>query len=97
MNKGEEVYTEFAYFGFYLFKEKGVVPVINDLLREKFLSLSEKGFLKLTKKGEFFYKHLYSEEIVKDLKDPFDFFFEQQISFDSIKTRKLEILEKFSL
>lgn len=45
----------------------------------------------------YFYEHLYSKELLKDLRDPFDFFFEQQISFDSIKLRKLEILENFQL
>jgi hypothetical protein len=97
LKKGEEVYTEFAYFGLYLFKEKGIISVINDLLNENSLSLSEKGFLNLTKRGKYFYEHLYSKELLKDLKDPFDFFFEQQISFDSIKSRKLEILENLHL
>ena len=95
MKKGEEVYTEFAYFGLYLFKEKGIIPVINDLLSEKFLSLSKEGHVNLTKKGTYFYEHLYSKELLKELKDPFDFFFEQQISFDSIASRKLEILDNF--
>lgn len=54
LKKDEEVYTEFAYFVLYLFKEKGVVSVINGLLNEKFLSLSKKGFLKLTKRGGYF-------------------------------------------
>ncbi len=93
LKQGEEVYTEFSYFGLYLFKEKGVVPVVNDLINENFLSLSKEGFVNLTKKGSYFYEHLYSKELLKDLKDPFDFFFEQQISFDSIKLRKLEIIE----
>ncbi len=97
LKQGEEVYTEFAYFGLYLFKQKGVVSVINDLMDEKFLFLSEKGFLNLTKRGAYFYEHLYSKELLRDLKDPFDFFFEQQISFDSIKLRKLEILENLQL
>ena len=97
LEKGEEVYTEFAYFGLYLFKEKGIIPVINDLLDEKFLSVSKQGILTMTKRGRYFYEHLYSKELLRDLKDPFDFFFEQQISFDSIKSRKLEILENFNL
>ncbi len=97
LKKGEEVYTEFASFGLYLFKEKGVISVINDLLHENFLSLSKEGLITLTKKGEYFYDHLYSKELLKDLKDPFDFFFEEQISFDSIESRKLEILENFQI
>jgi len=94
LHKGEEVYTEFAYFGLYLFKEKGIGSVINDLLNEKLLSLSENGIISLTNIGTIFYERLYSKELLGDLKDPFDFFFEQQISFDSIKMRKLEILEE---
>ncbi|MFX1314205.1 MAG: cation transporter, partial [Promethearchaeota archaeon] len=97
LKQGEEVYTEFASFGLYIFKEKGIVSVIYNLLNDKFLSLSEKGILNLTKRGKYFYEHLYSKELVKDLKDPFDFFFEQQISFDSIKLRKLEILENLQI
>ena len=93
LKQGEEVYTEFAYFGLYLFKEKGITSVINDLLNENLLSLSGGGFLRLTPKGVYFYEHLYSKELVKDLKDPFDFFFEQQISFDSLTSRKIEIIE----
>ncbi len=97
LNKGEEVYSEFASFGLYLFKENGIKTVINDLLNENYLSISKQGTLNLTEKGRFFYEHLYSQEILKDLKDPFDFFFEQQLGFDSIKLRKLEILEKYKL
>jgi hypothetical protein len=97
LNQGKEVYTEFTYFGLYLFKEKGIASVINDLLNEKYLALSKNGLLILTDKGEYFYEHLYSKELLKDLKDPFDFFFEQQLGFDSIKSRKLEILENLEI
>lgn len=97
LKKGEEIYSEFAYFGLFLFKEKGIASVIKDLLNENFLSLYNERFLKLTNKGIYFYENLYSKELLKDLKDPFDFFFEQQISFDSIKMRKLEIIENLQL
>ena len=93
LKKGEEIYTEFAYFGLFLFKEKGINSVIQDLINENFLSLSNSGSLRLTQKGEYFYEHLYSKELLEDLKDPFDFFFEQQISFDSLTYRKLQIFE----
>jgi len=95
LNKGEEVYTEFAYFGLYLFKEKGIDLVINELVNDELLVQSEKNSLVITEKGRLFYEQLYSKELIKDLKDPFDFFFEQQISFDSIESRKLEILETY--
>jgi divalent metal cation (Fe/Co/Zn/Cd) transporter len=95
LNKGEEVYTDFAHFGLYIFKEKGVILVINDLLNQEYLTLSKEGILYLTEKGKFFYEHLYSKELLNDLKDPFDFFFEQQLGFDSIKLRKIEIQEKY--
>ncbi|MFX1438439.1 MAG: cation transporter [Promethearchaeota archaeon] len=97
LKQGEEVYTEFSSFGLYLFKEKGITSVINELVGEKFLSLSSNHILTITKKGKYFYEHLYSKELLKDLKDPFDFFFEQQLSFDSIKLRKLEISETFEV
>ncbi|MFX1390024.1 MAG: cation transporter [Promethearchaeota archaeon] len=95
LKQGEEVYTEFAHFGLYLFEQKGIIPVIVDLINENHISLSKGGYIALTKRGAYFYNHLYSKELLKDLKDPFDFFFEQQISFDSIKAKKLEIMEKF--
>ncbi|MFX0007500.1 MAG: cation diffusion facilitator family transporter [Candidatus Hermodarchaeota archaeon] len=95
LNKGAEVYTEFAYFGLFLFKEKGIASVIEDLLKEEYLSISKDNTLNLTEKGTYFYEYVYSKEILKDLKDPFDFFFEQQLGFDSIKLRKIEILAKF--
>ncbi|MDX1797613.1 MAG: cation transporter [Candidatus Lokiarchaeia archaeon] len=95
LNKGAEVYTEFAYFGLYLFKEKGIASVIEDLLKEEYLSISKDNTLNLTEKGAYFHEYVYSKEILKDLKDPFDFFFEQQLGFDSIKLRKIEILAKF--
>lgn len=96
LKKGEEVYTEFAYFGLYMFQERGINAVINDLLNEEFLIQYDNGFLELTKRGEYFYEHLYSQELLKELKDPFDFFFDEQIRFDSIKTRKQEVLEKLN-
>ncbi len=95
LKKGEQVYTKFASFGLYLFKEKGIVSVINELIKENLLSQSNEKILKLTETGDYLYKYFYSEELLEDLKDPFDFFFEQQISFDDIKARKSEILKNF--
>ncbi|MFW9990290.1 MAG: cation transporter [Candidatus Odinarchaeota archaeon] len=95
--KGEEVYTEFASFGLYLFKEKGIETIIKKLIKENLLSQSNEKILQITEKGKFLYKHFYSKELLEDLKDPFDFFFEQQISFDDIKTRKRELLENYNL
>jgi len=97
LEKGEEIYTEFAYFGLYLFKNNGINSVINELVNEQLLLKLDKGLIELKNKGKVFYDQLYSKELIKDLKDPFDFFFEQQISFDSIESRKLELLEKESL
>ncbi len=95
--KGEEVYTEFASFGLYLFKEKGIVSVIKELIEENLISQSNDKILKITEKGKYLYKHFYSKELLEDLKDPFDFFFEQQITFDDIKTRKRELLDNYHL
>jgi hypothetical protein len=96
LKKGEDVYTEFASFGLYLFKEKGIGSVINDLIEKKLLFQSEKRTIKITDMGNYLYKHFYSKELLEDLKDPFDFFFEQQISFDDIKSRKRETLESYN-
>ncbi|MFX1499753.1 MAG: cation transporter [Promethearchaeota archaeon] len=97
LTKGEEVYTKFASFGLYLFKEKGIETVIKELIEENLISQSNEKILKITEKGKFLYKHFYSKDLLEDLKDPFDFFFEQQISFDDIKTRKRELLENYNL
>jgi divalent metal cation (Fe/Co/Zn/Cd) transporter len=92
LRKGEEVYTPFASFGLYLFKEKGILSVIKDLIEEKILSQSD-NTLRMTETGKIIHEQFYSKEILEDLKDPFDFFFVQQISFDDIKSRKREVLE----
>jgi hypothetical protein len=49
----------------------------------------------MTEKGSILYEHFYSKELLEELKDPFDFFFEQQMSFDDIKSRKRDILDSY--
>ena len=97
LGKGKEVYTEFAFFGLYLFKEKGIKSVIKELNQEEILSQLNEDPIKITEKGEYLYKNFYSKVLLEDLKDPFDFFFDVQISFDDIKSRKREILDAYHI
>ncbi len=97
LGKGKEVYTEFAFFGLYLFKEKGIMSVIKELIEEELLSQLNEDPIKITEKGEYLYRNFYSKVLLEDLKDPFDFFFDIQISFDDIKSRKREILDAYNI
>jgi hypothetical protein len=51
--------------------------------------------VKLTEKGKYMYEMFYSEPLMENIKDPFDFFFEQNYDFDSLRHRKQEILQKY--
>ncbi|MFX1507367.1 MAG: cation transporter [Promethearchaeota archaeon] len=93
--KGEEIYSEFAHFGLYLFQEKGIVFVINKLLDQKILILSKEKSLALTEKGKYLYKNFYSKQLLEDILDPFDFFFEYEYDIDSLFRRKRELLKNF--
>jgi Co/Zn/Cd efflux system component len=91
--KGEEIYSEFAHFGLYLFREKGTVFVINKLLDQKILILSKEKTLALTEKGKYLYQNFYSKQLLEDILDPFDFFFEYDYDIDSLFRRKRELLK----
>ena len=93
LSKGDEIYTEFSHFGLYLFKEKGIDPIIEQLLEQNWISHINGNLLQITQKGQYMYDNLYSQALLDDIKDPFDFFFVQQSSFDDIKSRKREVLE----
>jgi len=93
--KGEEIYTEFAHFGLYLFREKGIVFVINKLLDQKILNLSKEKTLAITEKGKYLYEEFYSRQLLEDIVDPFDFFFEYEYDIRNLFRRKRELLKKF--
>jgi len=94
--KGDEIYTNFSNFGLYLFKVKGIQSIINELIDNDLLTQSNDGTIKITEKGNFMFENLYSKPLLDDVKDPFDFFFEQKYDFESIKYRKQDLLEKYS-
>ena len=58
--------------------------------------MKDDKIINLTEKGKFLYDNFYSRPLMEDIKDPFDFFFEQDYDFDSLRQRKLLILEKYS-
>ena len=96
LNKGEEIYTSFAHFGLYFYKDSGIDSVINNLIKQSILMENKVGIIELTEKGAYLYEEFYSKPILEDIKDPFDFFFEESYDFDSLRQKKLKILEKYS-
>ena len=92
--KGENIYSEFSHFGLFLFKEKGISNIINSLIDNNLLQENH-GILNVTKKGKYLYDVFYSKALLDDIKDPFDFFFEQNYEFNTLKKRKKEILEDY--
>lgn len=95
LKKSEEIYTSFSYIGLYIFKEKGINSVIINLINDGLLSEEKHDIVKLTGKGKYMYEKFYSEPLMENINDPFDFFFEQNYDFDSLKHRKQEILQNF--
>lgn len=93
LKKSEEVYSSFSYFGLYIYKEHGVNAVVQNLIDNGFLEINEEGCIHVTDKGSFMYEHFYSKPILEDIKDPFDFFFEETYDFDSLRLLKTEKLE----
>ena len=59
------------------------------------MSEENRNTVNLTEKGKYMYENFYSKPLLDNIKDPFDFFFEQNYDFDSLKYRKQEILEKY--
>ncbi|MFX1354312.1 MAG: cation transporter [Promethearchaeota archaeon] len=97
LRKGEEIYTELSYFGLYIFKENGINSVIQDLINDGILNERKDGIIELTEKGEYMYENFYSKPLMEDVKDPFDFFFEQDYDFDSLRQRKLQLLDDYTI
>jgi len=95
LRKGDLIYTDLSHFGLYLFKEEGIISIINNLIDLGLLSQSNGENVKITEKGEYLYENLYSKPLLDDIKDHFDFFFEQKYDFDSLKNRKQVLLEKY--
>ncbi|MFX1534189.1 MAG: cation diffusion facilitator family transporter [Promethearchaeota archaeon] len=95
LNKGEEIYSEFAHFGLYIFQEKGIVFVIDKLLDQKILNLSKDKTLAITEEGKYLYEEFYSKLLLEDIVDPFDFFFEYDYEIRSLFRRKRDLIEKF--
>lgn len=95
LKRGEVIYTEISYLGLYIFKEKGINSVIKGLIKDALLIERKKDIIELTEKGEYMYENFYSKPLMEDIKDPFDFFFEQDYDFDSLRQRKLQLLENY--
>ncbi|MFW9936979.1 MAG: cation diffusion facilitator family transporter [Candidatus Thorarchaeota archaeon] len=95
LKKSEEIYTNFSYMGLYIFKENGVDSVIKSLILDHLLQEENDNKVNLTEKGKYMYENFYSEPLMEDIKDPFDFFFEQNYDFDSLRHRKELIFEKY--
>ena len=96
LKKSEKVYTNFSHFGLYIYKEHGIDTVIKELIQDNILKEEEKqGNISLTDKGLYFYENFYSKPILEDIKDPFDFFFEENNDFDSLRHIKQEISENY--
>ncbi|MFW9939343.1 MAG: cation transporter, partial [Candidatus Thorarchaeota archaeon] len=95
LEKGSKIYTDFSHFGLYLFKEKGLSSIIKNLIDEDILNQQDMNFLRMTEKGKYMFDNLYSKTLLDDIKDPFDFFFEQNYNFESLKYRKQVLFEDY--
>ncbi len=96
LSKGDLIYTDLSHFGLYRFKEKGISSIIQNLI-DLGISIQFNGDnIKITEKGIYMYENLYSKPLLDDIRDPFDFFFEQKYDFDSLNHRKQELLENYS-
>ncbi len=95
LRKGDEIYSEFAHFGLYIFQEKGIIFVIDKLLDQKIINFSKENSLTLTEEGKYLYKEFYSKQLLEDILDPFDFFFEYDYEIQRLFRRKRDLIEKF--
>jgi len=96
LQKGEDIYGKFSHFGLYSYKENGLMQVIKYLLKKEFLTILEDRSIRITEKGEFIYKYFYSGQLLEDIKDPFDFFFEHRHDTLNLLNKKKEIMQKFN-
>ena len=95
LKKGEDIYTEFSYFGLYFFKENGLSIIIKKLVKEGILIQSASDIISASEKGKKFYITLYSGRLIEDVKDPFDFFFDTHHEVGDIKYKKMKFLENY--
>jgi Co/Zn/Cd efflux system component len=95
LKRSEEIYTSFSYMGLYIFKENGINSVVKNLILNNLLNEENGNVVNLTEKGKYLYENFYSEPLMEDVKDPFDFFFEQNYDFDSLRHRKEDIFQKY--
>ena len=95
LRKGEEIYSEFAHFGLYLFEDKGINFVLDELIHENLIDLTNEKVLEITEKGIYAYEEFYSGQLLEDVLDPFDFFFEHDYDLEKIFRRKREVLKNF--
>ena len=95
LKKGEEIYSDFAHFGLYLFQEKGIFFVIDKLVDQEIISLSEEEKLIITEIGKYLYKEFYSKQLLEDIVDPFDFFFEYDNDIQNLFRRKKLLINEF--
>lgn len=96
LSKGDLIYTDLSHFGLYLFNEEGIGSIIHNLIDLDVLIQFNGDNIKITEKGNYMYENLYSKPLLDDIQDPFDFFFEQNYDFDSLKYRRQELLENYS-
>ena len=95
LRKGEQIYSEFAHFGLYLFEDKGISFILDALIDEGLLIISEENIVKLTEKGNYVFEEFYSGRLLEDVQDPFDFFFEHDYDLRRLYDRKKEVLKNY--
>ena len=96
LTKGKEIYTALSHFGLYIFNDNGISSVIKSLVDESILIETKSNNIKISQRGIYLYENFYSKPLLEDIKDPFDFFFEVDYDFDSIRHRKSDIMESYA-
>jgi hypothetical protein len=97
LRRGEEIYSEFAHFGLYLFESKGILFILDELVKEGLIALRNKQSLEITGKGLYAFEEFYSGQLLEDVQDPFDFFFEHDYDLQKLYRRKQEVLLNYEI
>ncbi len=95
LRKGEEIYSEFAHFGLYLFEKRGILFILDELVKEGLIALINKKILEITEKGVYVYEKFYSGQLLEDVQDPFDFFFEHDYDLGKLYSKKRAVLMNY--